>query len=65
MKTGLGRVIVWLFMSVVLLVGFLAVTVLKQTQLVLIVGAALVMSISAAYITYKNYKGNKDKDKEQ
>lgn len=61
MKVGIGRVIGWLIFSIVMFVSFILATIMKQTQLVLLMGAALVMSSSATYITYKNYKGQKDK----
>lgn len=56
---GIGRVILWFIMSIVFLIAFVYATLINNTRAVLVFGAVLVMCISATYIMYKNYKGQK------
>lgn len=60
---GLGRVILWGMMTALFFIGFIGATLFRQNNLVLLIGVALVMCITATYTMYKNYKGQKSNKK--
>lgn len=65
MKVGIGKVIGWAIVSIGFLALFVLMTLMGENRLVVLTGAALVMCISATYIQYKNYKGQKEKEKDK